>query len=153
MGNNVTIRKAQPDDINEIINLCSEHAAFEKAEYSKEGKAEKLSRHLFGDTPSLYCLIAEEQGNILGYATYMTEFSTWDAGYYLHMDCLYLRPEARGKGIGEAMVQKLKQESKRLGCSLIQWQTPEFNTRAMKFYYRIGATSKNKVRFFLNINT
>lgn len=147
---NYVIRGAKPVDITEIINLCAEHAEYEQASYSSKGKAEKLSSFLFSDNPRLFCLIAEIDKIIVGYATYMFEFSTWDADFYVHMDCLYLRPKARGLRIGEAMVKEIARQTKEHNSQLIQWQTPESNERAIKFYYRIGATSKKKLRMYLD---
>ena len=77
--------------------------------------------------------------------------SYWDAGEYIYMDCLFIKESARSLGIGEKLVRKIQKEGEALGCNLIQWQTPDFNVRAIKFYNRIGATSKSKERFFLNI--
>jgi ribosomal protein S18 acetylase RimI-like enzyme len=147
---NYKIRNAIPSDIAEIINLCAEHAEYEEAVYSPEGKKEKLANFLFGVQPRLFCLIAENGFGIVGYATYMFEFSTWDAGHYVHMDCLYLRPHARGYRIGEALIQEIARQTKVNDCQLIQWQTPVSNERAIKFYYRIGATSKHKLRLYLH---
>lgn len=48
-------------------------------------------------------------------------------------------------------MDKIKEEAQKLGCAMIQWQTPEFNKRAIKFYKRIGAVGKSKERFFLNV--
>lgn len=146
---NYSIRKAKPSDISEIIQLCAEHAEYEKASFSSEGKAEKLSQLLFGKNPRAYCLMAESENQIVGYATYSFEFSTWDAELYTHMDCLFLRDFARGFGIGEALVHQIKKAAKENNCTIIQWQTPQFNERAIKFYYRIGATSKEKLRMYL----
>jgi ribosomal protein S18 acetylase RimI-like enzyme len=148
-----SIRKAKPGDIKEVIKLCREHAAFEEAVYYPEGKEEKLFPFLFGDNPRLHCLLAEAGGEILGYATYMLEFSTWDAAYYVHMDCLYLRPHGRGYGIGEALIKEISKSAKENKCSVIQWQTPVSNERAIKFYHRIGATAKEKLRFCLKEET
>jgi ribosomal protein S18 acetylase RimI-like enzyme len=149
MYNPYQIREARPADIAEIIRLCGEHAEYEQADYDATGKEERLLHHLFADTPRLYCLLAVQDNEVLGYATYMYEFSTWDAGFYTHMDCLYLRPRARGQGIGEALVQEIAKAAKAQGCSLMQWQTPDLNVRAIKFYNRIGARAKGKQRFYL----
>lgn len=146
---NYQIRKAIASDINEIILLCAEHAEYEQANYSAEGKAEKLAAFLFGEKPRLFCLIAEIEGKIVGYSTYMLEFSTWDAGFYVHLDCLFLREFARGFGIGEALMKEVAAQAKAHDCEIIQWQTPVFNEKAIKFYYRIGGTSKEKIRFYL----
>lgn len=147
---NYKIRKANQEDLDEIIKLCGEHAAYEQVSYSSDGKAERLSKFLFGATPRLYCLIAENETGVIGYATYMLEFSSWDADFYLHMDCLYLRPHARGIGIGKAIVREIARAAKDNNCTVIQWQTPVFNENAISFYYRLGATSKEKLRMYLN---
>ncbi len=150
---NYTIRKAVPADIADIVKLCAEHAEYERAAYSPEGKEERLSQMLFSDHAGLHCLIAENDGNTIGYATYSFEYSTWDASRYAHMDCLYLRPDARGYGVGEALVKMIARAASENSCSIIQWQTPAFNERAIKFYRRIGATDKEKLRFYLQTDT
>jgi ribosomal protein S18 acetylase RimI-like enzyme len=147
---NYKIRKAVSTDITEIIKLCAEHAEYEKANYNDSGKAEKLFPFLFGANPKLFCLIAESENQILGYATYSLEISTWDAELYTHMDCLYLRPQYRSLGIGEALVKEIAKAAYANYCKIMQWQTPVFNERAIKFYYRIGATSKNKLRLYVD---
>ena len=147
-----SIRKAMLEDLPVLVELCAEHAEFEQAEYSPLGKADRLHEHFFGTTPSAFCLVAEADKTLAGYATYSKEFSTWDAGFYIHMDCLYLRPSFRGYGIGEELINQIREDARGLGCNLIQWQTPKFNTRAIKFYERIGAKQKEKVRFYLNVD-
>lgn len=145
-----TIRPAIPNDIDEIINLCSEHAEYERAEYDAFGKKEKLHAFLFSNQPRFFCLIVENASGILGYAAYMFEFSMWDAELYMHMDCLYLRPHARGFGIGEAIIKEISKKCVKHQYQIMQWHTPTFNERAIKFYNRIGATSKQKTRFYLD---
>ena len=145
----VKIRLAEPKDLPDIIELCVLHAAYERAEYDANGKEAALKKHFFGTRPSAFCLIAEENGKPVGYATYMLQFSTWDADFYLYMDCLFVREEARSRGIGAQLTDEIKTEARKSDCRLIQWQTPDFNERAIKFYKRIGATSKSKERFFL----
>jgi GNAT superfamily N-acetyltransferase len=146
------IRAARPADLSEIIALCAEHAPFEQVEYCADGKAEKLGAQLFSDTPRLLCLLAENtDGEALGYATFMPEFSTWQAEFFLHMDCLFLRPHARNFGIGEALIKAIAAHAPALGCSQIQWQPPTFNERAITFYRRLGAAEKAKLRFYLSV--
>lgn len=146
------IRAATKQDLTEIVYLCGLHSAYEKAAYNPTDKAKDLDKHLFGEQPAAHCLVVEYDGHIVGYATYMKQFSTWDAAFYIYMDCLFLTEGSRGKGIGVQLVDALKAAGKKMNCDLIQWQTPDFNTRAIKFYHRIGATSKNKERFFLTIS-
>lgn len=145
------IRFAKIDDIGQIIELCELHAIYEKAYYERENKAEQLAHDLFSDDSKLYCLVVEGEDQLIAYATYMKQYATWDASEYIYMDCLFVKEFARGLRIGEKLVTKIKEEGAKLDCDHIQWQTPDFNIRAMKFYKRIGATSKSKERFFLNI--
>lgn len=143
------IRRAQANDIEQIIELCRAHAAYEQAEYKVANKAETLSESLFANPPDLYCLVVEMKATIVGYATFMRQFSTWDAGYYLYLDCLYLVEPVRGLGLGKKLMTEVQKEANRLSCIRIEWQTPSFNAQAIQFYKRLGAVSKNKERFFL----
>ena len=142
------IRFAQKEDIEQIIELCEALAEYEKANYSKFGKAELLSNYLFGQDEILSCLVAVEQSRVVGYATFMKQFSTWEAKHYLYLDCLFLKPAIRGKGIGKKMMMKIKEIAAQKKCSWIEWQTPNFNDKAINFYHKIGAKSKLKERFF-----
>ncbi len=146
------IRFVASNDLEQLVNLCQLHANFEKSNYNSQHKITHLKEALFKETPDLYCLVvATEENNLIGYTTFMKQYATWDASFYIYMDCLFLTKEARGFGLGEQLIDQIKKEALNLNCSLIQWQTPDFNKRAMKFYKRIGATSKNKERFFLKI--
>ncbi|MEQ8238253.1 MAG: GNAT family N-acetyltransferase [Cyclobacteriaceae bacterium] len=147
------IRFATIEDIQAIVTLCEEHANYEQADYDPNGKEEGLTRDLFSGNPKLFCLVVANENMLLGYATYMKQYATWDAAEYVYMDCLFVMEKYRSQGLGEQLIDQIKKESQRLGCTLIQWQTPSFNTRAMKFYNRIGAFSKTKERFFLNSKT
>ncbi len=147
----IQIRFAESKDMQQIIELCEAHALYEKSDYSTKNKAVQLSKDLFSESSKLYCLVVESDKELIGYATYMKQYATWDACEYMYMDCLFIKDMARGFGIGEKLVKRIQKEGKKLNCILVQWQTPSFNTRAMKFYKRIGATSKSKERFFLSI--
>ncbi len=147
----MTIRFAILEDLEAIIELCKEHAEFEKAEYNKIGKTEKLRNTLFAKSPKFRCLLAEIDDEIVGFATYMKQFSTWDAEDYIYLDCLFLRESARSKKIGTHLMLKIKEEAQKLGCKQIQWQTPKFNRKAIKFYEGLGAISKSKERFLLTL--
>jgi GNAT superfamily N-acetyltransferase len=148
---NLKIRFIVESDLSELVELCEAHALYEKVFYDKKGKTTQLRKGLFRESPKLFCLVAESESGIVGYATYMKQYSTWDANEYIYMDCLFIETNFRGLALGEQFVRRIQEEAKKLNCSLIQWQTPDFNTRAIKFYHRIGASSKSKKRFFLEV--
>ena len=144
------IRSVKLSDVVALVDLCAEHAAYEKAAYEPEGKAEKLRAALFEHPQCLYAWVIEVEKKRVGFATATLEYSTWDAAYFLNMDCLYLKEEARGHGLGEQLVLEVVKLAKEKQCVNVQWQTPTWNTRGIHFYERLGASSKPKVRFFLD---
>jgi GNAT superfamily N-acetyltransferase len=145
------IRDCQPKDLNVLVDLCQKHADYERATFDPIGKEDGLKNALFNEQPKLFCLVVEANKTIVGYASYTFDFSTWDAATFMYLDCLYLEENIRGFGIGEAIIEKLKQIATAKNCINIQWQTPKFNEKAIKFYHRIGSTGKDKVRFFLDL--
>lgn len=145
------LRKVELKDIDELIELCEAHAIYEQAEYDKTGKKESLSKELFSQNSRLTCIVAEHNSKLIGYVTYTKDYSTWDTAYFLYLDCLFLYEEFRGHGIGEKLMHEVMNAAKNENIPMIQWHTSEFNTRAIKFYKRIGGYSKNKVRFFLEV--
>ena len=142
------IRYVLPSDIKQLVVLCEEHAQYEKAKFINQNNASKLKQALFSKPSKLSCLVVENNDQLVGYATFMIQFSTWDSKEYFYLDCLYLREEYRGQGIGADLMQKVKDIALGQNCSSIQWQTPLFNKRAVQFYQRLGAESKEKIRFF-----
>ncbi|AYN00602.1 GNAT family N-acetyltransferase [Chryseobacterium sp. 3008163] len=141
------IRFATEIDLASIIKLCKAHAQYEKSDFNETNKTELLSQHLFALEPDLKCLVVEYNKKIVGYSTFIKQFSTWEAQYYVYIDCLFLTENIRGNGIGKQVMEKIKEYAQSANCSVIQWQTPDFNTRAIKFYHNLGAESKSKERF------
>jgi GNAT superfamily N-acetyltransferase len=144
------IRRARPADLARIGELIAEHAAHEQADPPPDGALERLGAALFAlpDEPRIRCLVAEGPGgDVVGYATCAPEFSTWQGREYLHMDCLYLRPGQRGLGLGARLMEAVAAEARALGIDEVQWQTPEWNEDAIRFYDRSGARSSRKLRY------
>lgn len=144
------IRWARPDDLEQIVELCAEHATFERADYAPEGKRERLREHLFGPQPRAYCLVvdAPDGHSLAAYATFTLEFSTWDAAEFVHVDCLYLRLGARNRSLGWQLGKRIASEALALGARHMQFQTPPFNEAAIRIYSAMGARRKDKVRFY-----
>ncbi|MEL7123302.1 MAG: GNAT family N-acetyltransferase [Bacteroidota bacterium] len=145
------IRSANRGDLHAIVALCKLHGEYEKAAYDTSNKADLLSKHFFEDK-SLQCYVVEHDSEIVGYATFMKQFSTWDATFYIYLDCLFLKAEVRGMGIGTSLMDKIKAYAKKENCNIIQWQTPDFNKKAIAFYQKIGGISKTKERFFMQVS-
>ena len=144
------IRECKERDLTELVELCRKHSEFEQANYDSTGKETLLKKSIFLDRPKLFCSVIESSNKLQGYFSYTFDYSTWDAKTFLYLDCLYLELSFRGQKIGEIVFDKLKEIAKQNDCVNIQWQTPIFNEKAIKFYNRIGGTGKEKVRFFID---
>jgi GNAT superfamily N-acetyltransferase len=144
------IRDFRPADLHRLMDLIAKHAAYERHEFDGTGKAELLKSALLSVSPRLHCWMIEAGGQLVGYSTFTFDFSTWHARQFLHMDCLYLEERWRGFGIGKAILKKLLQVASEKNCVEVQWQTPEFNDRAIRFYERLGAKGSSKRRFSLS---
>lgn len=145
---NTNIRAAEPRDIDVVIELCRLHAIHEQAEVSEEQLNEtSLKQLLFSSDAPVTCLVAELEGTVVGYVTFNPQFSTWHAGKYMYLDCLYLIESARGKGLGRELMQCVREKARKAGCDHVQWQTPTFNSQAIECYQRMGAVARPKQRF------
>jgi GNAT superfamily N-acetyltransferase len=146
-----SIRAAEPADIPEFVRMCSEHASYERATYDPRNKEAQLADAIFGPAPKLAAWVAEADGALVGYATGMIEFSTWACGFYVHMDCLFVRDGLRGLGVGAKLLECVAQFARNSDALEVQWQTPVWNLDAARFYERAGASSSQKLRFTLSL--
>jgi GNAT superfamily N-acetyltransferase len=146
-----TIRFAVPGDLDAIVKLCVEHAAYEKAVIDRRMLQSRLHRFLFAPDPRAWCGVADDHRHLVGYATWSSEFSTWHAAEYVHMDCLYVRSESRSRGVGALLLQFVGDAAAMMGCSFVEWQTPDWNVDAIRFYDRSGAVRSQKTRYRWNV--
>ncbi|SES20289.1 Ribosomal protein S18 acetylase RimI [Streptomyces sp. yr375] len=153
MNSTPNVRHARPDDLPRIAELVAEHAAYEQASPPAPDLAHRLEALLFATpTPRLRCLVAElPDGEVVGYATCAPEVSTWEGREFLHMDCLFLNSDSRGSGLGALLMNAVTAEARNLGLTEIQWQTPVWNKGAIRFYDRLGANAKEKIRYSLTV--
>ena len=151
MSESITLRNIKKHEIGALVSLCEKHALYEQTLFTCKDKKERLTEALFQANAPLFCLVVAYEDKLIGYMTFMKQFSTWDASSYLYMDCLFIEEPYRCLGIGKQLLQRLKEEAKHLKCDTIQFQTPLFNTHAINFYKKNGALSKTKERFFLHV--
>ncbi|NQY63505.1 MAG: GNAT family N-acetyltransferase [Alteromonadaceae bacterium] len=146
MKANTTIRSAQATDGKALIELFKLHAQHEGHKLIINNK--QLHALTNNHTHPLILFVVEHNGLVEGYMSLIKQFSTWDMDYYLYLDCLFLKTSLRGMNIGKQMMATAAELSKSLGLKQIQWQTPHDNNNAIAFYQKMGATGKQKLRFF-----
>jgi len=143
-----TPRRLERRDLPDLIRLCREHAAYERSTWTEYDRLERLQALLI-DSAEAGCWVVDGEGELAGFATVALQLSTWDAGRYLYLDCLYLRPAYRGRGLGRALMREVARRAVELGALEVQWQTPSWNADAVRFYDRLGAGRAEKLRFTL----
>ena len=141
------VRPACADDAAELARLCAAHAAYEHIPYDGDGHAARLAGALRAGR--LRAWLGRVYGVAAGYASVTQDFSTLAGQPFLHLDCLYLEPAARGLGLGAELMAAVAQEARAQGCRQLQWQTPVWNADAIRFYDRLGATRLEKQRYTL----
>ena len=101
---------------------------------------DRLRATLFGPRPAAEVVIAELDGAPVGFALFFTNFSTFLAQPGLYLEDLFVRPEHRGLGIGQALLGRLAQLAVERGCGRFEWSVLDWNVNAIRFYERMGAT-------------
>jgi len=144
----VIIRPATAGDIPALQGLITAHMRYEKAPVTVLN-AEALHEALFSENARLSINVAEVNENVVAYISTTKEYSTWQLEEFIHMDCLFIAETHRNFGIGRMLMQHVANKAKAEGIKQMQWQTPEWNEAAIRFYERQGAQHSNKARFTL----
>lgn len=143
------LRPARAADAPTLARLCAAHAAYERLSPTPADHAERLADAL--GACRLRAWLGWLEGEAVGYASATQDFSTLAGAPFLHLDCLYLEPAARGLGLGGELVAAVAGHARALGCAQLQWQTPVWNADAIRFYDRLGATRLEKQRYTLQL--
>ena len=140
MKTDFTIRAATRGDVAEILRLIGALAEYEKLSDMLVGTQPMLAEQLFGKRPAAECLIAEHRGRAVGFALFFTTFSTFLCRPGLYLEDLFVEPEARGLGIGKALLVRLAALAVERGCGRFEWRVLDWNEPSIKFYESLGAT-------------
>jgi GNAT superfamily N-acetyltransferase len=135
-----TLRAAELRDVPQIVGLIQELAAFERLSHLCEVRADTLAPHLFGDRPIVECVVGEVDDNVVAFALFFTNFSTFLAKPGLYLEDLYVQPAQRGTGLGKALLEHLGRLAAERGCGRFEWSVLDWNERAIRFYEGMGAT-------------
>jgi len=138
------LRAAVLGDVASIVQLIHGLAEFEKLTDLVKVTPEKLRPHLFGERPVAEAWVAEVEGaggkEVVAFALFFTNFSTFLAQPGLYLEDLFVKPEHRGAGIGEALLKRLAQLAVERGCGRFEWSVLDWNENAIRFYERMGAS-------------
>ena len=133
------LREALREDMKGVWSLINELAVYEKEPDAVEVSVEDLERDGFGPNPLFRCYVAETStAAIVGIALFYTRYSTWK-GPVIHLEDLIVTAQARGKGIGNALLSKVVSYAKENGLKRVSWEVWDWNPPAIDFYEAKGA--------------
>jgi GNAT superfamily N-acetyltransferase len=135
----VTLRFATRDDVGLILTFVRELAEYERAPDEVKTDEATLAASLFGDRPGAEVVIADVDGQPAGFALFFHNFSTWLGKRGLYLEDLFVRPEFRGRGVGQVLMAYLAKLAVERDCGRFEWWVLDWNTPALDFYRRLGA--------------
>jgi GNAT superfamily N-acetyltransferase len=134
------IRDAAAADARLIMSMIRELAEFERELNQVDATAQDLVREGFGPSPNFHALIAEWDGQPVGYAVYFFTFSTWVGRQSLFIEDVFVREAFRQRGIGKQLFRHMARIARDRGCYGMRWEVLTWNTAAIEFYRSLGAT-------------
>jgi GNAT superfamily N-acetyltransferase len=138
------IRPATPADVPVILGLIRDLAEYERAAEAVVATHADLQASLFGDDPVASCVLAELDGETVGLALWFRNFSTWLGKPGIYLEDLFVKPEARGHGLGKTLLTELVTIARDRGYGRVEWSVLDWNSTAIGFYRSLGATPNDE---------
>ena len=135
----LSIRPATPDDLPLIAELIHALADYEKLLHEVRFGEAALATRLFGPRPYAEVLIGEVDGVAQGFALFFHNFSTFEGRPGIYLEDLFVRPDARGSGLGKALLAELGRIAVERDCARLEWSVLDWNEPAIGFYKSLGA--------------
>jgi GNAT superfamily N-acetyltransferase len=138
------IRPATAADTPTICRLVRALAEYERLAHEVVLNEAQVREHLFGPRPYAEVLLAEETGEVVGFALFFHNFSTFLGRPGIYLEDLFVSPVHRGKGHGKALLQTLARLAVERGCGRLEWSVLNWNEPAIQFYRSLGAEPMNE---------
>lgn len=135
----LSIRPAIPADLPLIAGFIRDLAEYEKLSHEVRFDEAKLGENLFGARPYAEVVIGEIDGTPQGFALFFHNFSTFEGRPGIYLEDLFVRPEARGSGLGKALLAHLAGLVVERDCARLEWSVLDWNAPAIGFYQSLGA--------------
>ena len=135
----LNIRSATPDDLPLIADLIRALAEYEKLAHEVRFDEAVLRAKLFGPRPYAEVIIGEVDGAAQGFALFFHNFSTFEGKPGVYLEDLFVQPEARGSGLGKALLARLAAIAVERDCARLEWSVLDWNEPAIGFYKKLGA--------------
>jgi GNAT superfamily N-acetyltransferase len=138
----VAIRPATAQDLPEVLAFIRELAVYERLEQQLVATEADLAVALFGERPFAEVVFGCLDGEAVGYALFFHNFSTFLGRPGLYLEDLFVRPAARGHGVGKALLAWLARTALERGCGRLDWAVLDWNAPSIAFYRSLGAVAQ-----------
>jgi GNAT superfamily N-acetyltransferase len=141
------IRPARAADVPAIHQMITDLATYERRQHEVSATEDDLRAALGagpagpGRPPSLFAHVAEEDGQVVGFALWYLNYSTWLGRHGIYLEDLYVQPERRGQGHGRALLAELARICVERGYGRLDWSVLDWNAPARRFYEALGAVT------------
>ena len=134
-----------PEDVPAILDLIRELAVYEREPDAVKNTVPVLADQLFCENPAVFAHVVEDtdaEGSpaVMGFALWFLNYSTWEGTHGIYLEDLYVRPQARGRGYGKALLRELARTAVERGYARVEWSVLKWNKPSIGFYKSLGAT-------------
>jgi len=144
----IEIRPATPQDVPLILTFLRELATYEKLAHEVVATDADMHAALFGERPVVETVIGSLDGEPVGYALFFPTFSTFLGKPGLYLEDLYVRPAARGFGVGRSLLEHLARLTVERGWGRLEWSVLDWNEPSIAFYKKRGARPMDEWTIF-----
>jgi GNAT superfamily N-acetyltransferase len=137
----IEIAEATERDTPIILDLIKQLAEYERLSDRVTATEEQLRKTLFGARPAAEVLLAAVDGETVGFAVFFGNYSTFLAKSGIYLEDLFVKPHARGCGVGTALLARLAQLAVERDCGRVEWAVLDWNTPSIRFYESLGAVA------------
>ncbi|HEX3845297.1 MAG TPA: GNAT family N-acetyltransferase [Steroidobacteraceae bacterium] len=144
MSDTITIRPASREDVPLVLEFTRELARYERLEHEVSASEAQLREALFGDRRYAEVVFACDSGEPVGFALFFHNFSTFKGVAGIYLEDLFVRREARGRGVGKRLLAYLAHTAVERRCARLEWAVLDWNEAAIGFYRNLGAAPMNE---------
>jgi GNAT superfamily N-acetyltransferase len=133
------IRAATEADSAVVLQMIRDLAEYEKLSGAVVATEDRIRATLFGAHPAADVLLAYQGAECVGFAVFFETFSTFLAASAVYLEDIFVKPQARGRGVGLALMARVAAFAKQRGCGRLEWEVLDWNQPSIDFYRKLGA--------------
>jgi GNAT superfamily N-acetyltransferase len=139
MSDTITIRPATRDEVPLVLEFIRDLARYERLEHEVSASEAELGEALFGARRHAEVVFACSGGEPVGFALFFHNFSTFKGRPGIYLEDLFVRPQARGRGVGKLLLAYLARTAIERRCARLEWAVLDWNEPSIGFYRSLGA--------------